>query len=193
MNTYTLQGSRMAGHIELQYTSGLLNCIKLEFKDELKEDKFKLLINEIALHEDKITQLEKLGFTITRQMATNEKVGLFCRFYELHKGLKYKVSAADSGKIKLIKLTDALLTAYFTSDNFLFKGKHSISNLVKYYNELLAEMATPAKSKHPDHFSKAYQDKLSQHDMQEYWAHLRALGLKPVRDRFENVKDWVKE
>lgn len=59
------------------------------------------------------------------------------------------MSAADSGKVKLIRFDEALLDHYFTSENFLFKGKQSIANLVRYYNELRAEMAAPPKSKYP--------------------------------------------
>lgn len=122
---------------------------------------------------------------------TNLKIALFCRQYETHTTVKYKVSPADSGKIKLIKVTDALLTAYFTSQNFLFKNKYSIANLVKYYNELLAEIATAGKPKHPNHYDKAYQAKLPVTEVAAYWAHLRSLGLQPKKDKVGNTIDWV--
>lgn len=137
ITTYTLTGTKIAGHIELQYTDGSLNAIKLAFKEPLNEDKFRVLFDTIAQLEGGIENLRKLGFTITKELAQNEKLGLFCRFYEKYKVIKYRVSPADSGKIKLIKLNDAILTAYFTSVNFIFKDKHTVSNLVRYYNELL--------------------------------------------------------
>jgi hypothetical protein len=192
ITTYTLTGKKIAGHIELQYTDGFLNAIKLAFKEQLNEDKFRLLFDTIAQREEGIEHLRRLGFDITQELASNEKLALFCKYYEQHKGIKYKVSAADTGKIKLIKLTDIMLTAYFESQNFMFKGRHSISNLVKYYNELLAEIAANGKSKHPDTFIKAYQDKLSQKALPEYWNHLRSLGFMPKKDRLGNVTDWVK-
>lgn len=183
----------MSGHIELQYTGGLLTCILMAIKQPLNDVQFTALVSVIRQREDEIDELKKLNLVVTAAMPANKKIALFCGIYETFKGIKYKVSPADSGKIKLIKIDEPMLTAYFKSENFLFKGKHSISNLVKYYNELLAEIAAGPASKFPDHWSKAFEDKLKDDDRKDYWKHLRELGLKPQRDRFGAVTDWYME
>ena len=193
--TYQLTSHRTPGRIELQYTDGCLTAVKIEFKTPLSEDKYCAFFKTIAWHEDQVYALEALGFSISRQLAANQKLQLFCGFYMQYYGIKYKVSAADSGKIKLVDIDEQLLTAYFNSQNFLFKGKHSVSNLVRYYNELRAEMAKPAApiSKHPDYFSQAYQNKLSDSECSDYWRHLHSLGLRPQKDRFGKIKEWIKQ
>jgi hypothetical protein len=192
ITTYTLTGTKIAGHIELQYTDGSLNAVKLAFKEPLNEDKFRVLFDTIAQKEDGIEHLRRLGFTITKELAQNEKIALFCRYYEQHKGIKYRVGVADLGKIKLIKVNEAILTAYFTSVNFIFKDKHSISNLVRYYNELLAEIVAATKSKHPDYWSDKHAAGLDAAGHKSYIGHLHSIGLKPTYDRNGNVKEWVK-
>jgi hypothetical protein len=121
---------------------------------------------------------------------SNTKIALFCAAYtEFKGGLKYKVSASDSGKIKLVDVNELLLNHYFISDHFLFRDKHSISNYVKYFNELVALIHKPTKSKHPDVWNKAYEAKLSSKDQMEYWAHLRSLGLTAIK-RMGKTIEW---
>lgn len=110
------------------------------------------------------------------ELPVNEKIALFCRAYKYYKLIPYKVSPSDAGKIKHIDINKQLLKVYFTSNNFLFKGKHSISNLVKYFNELRSEAAAPASGKFPNKWDKDFERKLSGKELIEYWKHLRAIG-----------------
>lgn len=93
--------------------------------------------------------------------------------------------------MKTLTVDEAMLTAYFTSQNFLFKSKQSIANLAKYYNELRAEIAANGKSKHPDSWSLEHENKLSPQELPDYWKHLRSLGLEPKKDRVGKTVDWV--
>ncbi|HRF80141.1 MAG TPA: hypothetical protein PL070_08640, partial [Flavobacteriales bacterium] len=72
-----------------------------------------------------------------KAMPTNEKLALWCRLYEQFKGIKYKVSPADSGKMKTLSINEELLTFYLddkelpeNATTWLFRGKQSIANLV---------------------------------------------------------------
>ena len=189
---YKLTSDKISGAIELEYTDSLLTRISIAIKSPLNDNQFKGLISSIGQHEANVGDLKALGLEVSAAIPANIKLAAFCRLYEQHKKIKYRVSPADSGKIKLIQVDEPLLEAYFTSGNFLFKNKHSISNLVKYYNELLAEIVAGPASKHPDHYSKAYQDKLSDKECPDYWNHLRSLGYQPKKDKMGNVVDWVK-
>ncbi|MEZ2337668.1 hypothetical protein AB6735_18625 [Mucilaginibacter sp. RCC_168] len=191
MSNYTLTSDRLNGHIELQYKEGLLTCILIAVKEPLNERQFNSIVSSVTQKESDIQQLLTLGLNITETLPTNKKIDLFCRLYEFYKKVKYIVHPADTGKIKLIRIDEPMLTAYFTSDNFIFKNKHSISNLVRYYNELRAEIAQGSSSKHPNHWSKTHEVGLDEAGLREYWAHLRGLGLTPVRDRVGNVTDWI--
>jgi len=194
MTIYSLTSPKIDGEIELQYTNGVLNCITMAFKQPLNAIQFKALVSSVKQFEADLPQLEGLGLIITAAMPANQKIALFCSRYEFHKKRKYQVTPAESGKFKQskVKITAEILDAYFLSENFLFKGKHGMGNLIKYYNQLLDEIATGPISKHPDHWSKTYEDKLDDEGRVEYWAHLRGLGLRPVRDRVQRVTDWIK-
>ena len=196
-NTYKLTSKKIRGKIEVEFLDSVLNAFKIEFKQPLTQSQFDAFTTHLPYKEDDINHYEGIGLTVVKldeagSMAANQKIALFCEYYKRHHNLKYIASRQDGGKIKGIKVNDAILTAYFTSENFLFKGRNSISNLVKYYNELLAEMATANKSKHPDHYSKAYETKLKQDELPDYYKHLRSLGLTVKKDRLGNTIDWIK-
>jgi hypothetical protein len=194
MTNYTLTSPKLNGHLELQFTDGHLNAVKMVIKAPLSGEQFCALMLALPQFEKDLYKLEALNLSVTIDKPANEKIALFCRLYESNKGIKYKVSPADSGKIKLIKADEDILVFYFGSSNFLFRGKHSISNLVKYYNELLADIAAGAKPKvkYPDHFDQAFQNKLTSKECPAYWNHLRSLGLMPKKDRVGNTIDWIK-
>lgn len=193
---YTLTSQKLDGHIEIQFFEGHLTTVKLVIKAPLNAIQFRALINALPQYESDLPKLEHTGLIAQLEQPANQKIDLFCRLYEVYKRVKYRVSPADSGKIKLIKVNEDMLVFYFNSSNFLFKDKHSIGNLVKYYNELLAEFAQAASAKsgikYPDYFDQAYQNKLSTKECPAYWAHLRELGLQPKKDRVGNVIDWIK-
>jgi len=135
-------------------------------------------------------------FTVIAPDAVNDKIALFCRKYEQYVKIKYKVSASDSGKIKLISITEIILDHYFTTDNFTFKNKYSIANITKYYNELIADISSDKISTgsitHPNSYNTSHVKKLTGAQLSAYYQHLISLGLVSKKDRFGNVIDFVK-
>lgn len=191
-NKYILSSKNLQGRIIITYENGLLYSIILDLKSPLTTTQFSKLFASAPYNESDINQFQQLGLQINKD-ATNEKIASFCNAYNTYlKGIKYKVSASDSGKIKTVDVTDQLLQVYFTSDNFLFKGKYSISNYVKYFNELLQEASgLNKKSKYPSEWSKEFESKLQPAQLSEYWQHLRSLGFEPVK-RAGTVIKWTK-
>jgi hypothetical protein len=152
-----------------------------------------------ALH-----QSGRFRFIITEHaeakvLPTNEKIALWCRLYEQFKGIKYKVSPADSGKMKTLSINEELLTFYLddkalpeNATTWLFRGKQSIANLVKYQNEVRAAMAKPSDSRFPDHYSAEFERKLDGPGITEYRKHLMGLGLVPKRARDNTIIDFIR-
>jgi len=195
MTNYTISSPKLKGHLEIQYNEGVLTIVKMVIKEPLNEVQFRAFMNALPQYEADLNKLEMLNLSVILDKPANEKLGLFCKLYEVFKGIKYKVSPADSGKIKLIKVDEDILVFYFNSSHFLFKGKHSIGNLVKYYNELMSHFIQSQKPQginYPDHFEQAFQNKLTSKELPAYWAHLRTLGLVPKKDRVGATIDWVK-
>ena|SRR3569833_384415 len=195
MTTYLLKSEKIDGHIELSFDDGRLIGFKMLIKQALNSIQYRALMDSIGQYESELYQLEKLNLTVEMEAPVNQKLALFCRFYEQAKGVKYKVSPRCAGMIKQVTINEEILTVYFASKIMLFADKHSVGNLVKYYNPLLAEVAAKSKPKstHPDHWSPQYAAKLTDAQIGSYYAHLHSLGYKPQRDNFGNVKDFYKE
>lgn len=193
---YLLQSAKLNGSIGISYLNGVLSSFNLELNQALTEPQLEAICCQLLKgnnEQELLKAFAKIGLVPVKQMGANQKIALFCEYYmKYNNGLKYKASRADGSKIREFKVTDILLTAYFRSQNFLFKGKWSVGNLVKYYNELLLEISMAGKSKHPDYWDKAYEIKLKSEELPDYWRHLRGLGLQPKKDRFDITIDWVK-
>lgn len=109
----------------------------------------------------------------------NDKIALFCKFYEKYCGIKYKISRSEVGMIKGVEVTENLLTTYFQCDEWWAKVK-SVTFYVKNYNEIRA-LSSGKKSQYPNYWSKSFADGLTGEKLSEYWKHLRELGLKPIK------------
>jgi hypothetical protein len=179
--TYLLTSIAREGAARLTYELGFLIGFETTFKPPLDSDKLGFLISNLAVAESGIDQMKSLGLTITKEAQANEKLAIFCRIYEKHKSIKYKVTAAEAGKIKQINPTEEQLHAYFRSENFLFKGKQSISNLVKYWNEFRADLAGQGSGKFPNEWNSDLVRKLSPQETINYYTHLRGLGMKAIK------------
>ena len=190
--TYKLTSDKLDGHLEVAYEEGLLKRFEIAVKAELTEAQYGRFIGTLHPHEERVRDFEGIGLQVVPVAIdkTNDKIALFCRLYERFVGVKYKVSRADAGKMKLIKVDEGMLRHYFASTNFLFKGKYSIANLVKYYNELQAEIANYGKPSFPNGWDVNFAAKLSGSEVSAYYAHLRGLGLKPRRDQAQRIVDW---
>lgn len=194
ISKYFLNSPKLLKPITLEYTDGIISAVLMPFKPPLNIKQYEHLIPFVPYYEENIKSVAQAGLYVTKEVGANVKVAMFCTHYmNAHDGQKYIATKTDGNKIRPFRISDELLECYFKSDNFLFKGKHSISNLTKYYNELVLEMKNGAKGKHPDQWSEVYEAKLkTQQERSEYWAHLRSLGLTPKKDRTGKTTDWVK-
>lgn len=191
--TYRLKSDKMNGHLEVGFQDGLLKEFKIECKDALTPRQYGLFLGTLPHSEERVKDFEGIGLQVVPVAIdkVNDKIALWCRLYERYTGVKYKVSGPDAGKMKSIKVDEGMLRHYFESGNFLFKGKYSIANLVKYYNELQAEIANYGKPSFPNGWDANFAAKLSGSEMSAYYAHLRGLGLKPRRDQAQRIVDWA--
>lgn len=138
--------------------------------------------------------------TVVQDLNTQERIALWCRLYKLHKGLPYRVSGADAGKMKNLQVTEALLNWYLNdakaakagAAGFLWKGKQSIGNLAKYWNEVRTAMVAPEPSPHPDHWDAKHYARLDGPGISAYFRHLRSLGLVPKKHKDGTIIDFVK-
>lgn len=187
-----MTSDKLDGHLLVTYDSGLLKELQINIKSELTPQQYGVLLATLSFSEARVRDFEKVGLQVMLEAGdrTNSKIAVFCRLYERYVGVKYKVSRADAGKMKYVKVDEAMLAHYFQSTNFLFAGKWSIANLVKYYNELQAEIVRQGKPAYPSGWDAAFAAKMQGPELSAYWAHLRELGLKPIRDRQGNVVDW---
>lgn len=190
---FKLTSTKLQEPVQVIYFNGYLNHVEIGFKFPMSEFQFDRFIRLLPYRLD-LSKFKTLGFSIEeiQELPANKKIALFCQSYESQYGIKYKASRSDGGKISSVQVTPEILKHYFGSQNFLFKGKHTVSNLVRYYNELLAEIALKGKPKYPNTWSKDYEAKLKPEVVPEYWGYLRSLGLSPKRDRTGNVIDWIR-
>lgn len=179
----------MKGNFILEYEDGILKSITNTHPESSYYNDWVVLMSHLIYQKNNLFVI-KDKFIIEKQQGTNDRIALFCTYYMRYKnGLKYKVSPADSGKIKLVDATDALLKVYFESTTFIFQNK-SISNYVKYYNELRAEAAgVGAKQIFPNKYDPDYEKTLSGPKLAAYWEHLRTIGWKNVEVR-PGKKEW---
>lgn len=192
---YKLTSQKLEGCLRVAFEDGFLKSIEINFQSPLNMGQFQGLMISIPYVEEEIQiKSKQLGLACEKEIiiAANKKIAMFCEVYEKYNKVKYKATRQDGGKIREITITPDILDSYFQSDNFLFKGKHSISNLVRYYNELRIEISKKGKSSFPDSWSRSYAEKLSPDKLQAYWKHLRDLGLKPKKDGVGNTIDWIK-
>lgn len=151
--------------------------------------------------EVRLAELKAKGYVVTveREQTTQERIALWCKYYKHFKGLPYRVGAADSGKMKNMAVTEPLLRFYLDDDraakagnaSWLWKGKQSIANLARYWNEVRTAMVAPEASKHPNTWSAEHLKKLDGPGISEYHKHLKSLGLVPKHHRDGTVIDYV--
>jgi hypothetical protein len=119
---------------------------------------------------------QKAGQTV------NEKVALFCAVYGKYSEDAYKVLKTEGLMLSEIEVTADLVKAYMLCTEWWSKPK-SIGGFVKNINAVRRLVASEGKPKNefPNEWSKEIQNRYEGQKLQEYWAHLRSLGMKPVR------------
>lgn len=60
------------------------------------------------------------------------------------------------------------------------------------WNDELIIVTNSTNSEYPNHWNQKFEDTLNGSKVSEYWKHLRSLGLKPDKDRFNKTIGWSK-
>lgn len=124
------------------------------------------------------------------------KIAAFCKKYQEVYGKKYVRNTADITAIRPVPMTQELLELYFHNQEWWGKQPKSLRNYAKNYNALQQLQAKPAKKKRavnfPDGYDPSFERKLRGSQLQQYWKHLRDLGLKPRKTATGKTIDWVK-
>jgi hypothetical protein len=165
-----------------------------------------LLVDLVAIttttwNQTLVDQLTQQGYTVTvtePDLTVSQRIALWCQLWKQYKGTAYRVMPSDAGKMRHLKL-DAAMLHYYLNDDALpavgapwyWRGKQSISNLVKYQNEVRASMSAPAPSRHPNHWSQEHLRKLDGAGITEYHRHLKGLGLVARIARDGSILDYV--
>jgi len=190
LTKYVLHSRRYNGKLLLAYRDGVIYSFINEM-EKITEAQWDALMKEIPFDEVNISHLESIGLEVKHALKTNEKVALFCRLYEKHRGLKYKASNIQGRMMSDMDVNEELLTFYFTSDFFDWKGKWSIQNLRKYYNELRDRYFHRHDPK-PIIYSRKQEQTLTGAALSEYWKQLREAGYEAVKVG-GSIVDWVKK
>lgn len=195
INRYELKSERYPNEsIFVEYYDGILSSIILPVKHRLTTNSFAVLMAALPYGEDGLSGLADINLTVIKDLPVNIKLAMFCEKYmEYHDGEKYKATGTEAKQLKNYNLTYEILDHYYTSENFLFKGKHSVFNLTRYWNELIADMKNGGKKGHPNYYDMKYANSLRVEDLPGYWKHLRELGYEAVKTRVGGLQDWVKK
>lgn len=199
----------MVGTAVLVYENGCFKSFLADVKPPFTEAQMRWLMQRVPAQELMLTErlvlsskgtisIENLSDKAITGDGNNTLIAMFCNFFLEKTSVGYKVSASDAGKIKNLGLKREewlpLLTTYFDSENFLFKNKWSIANMVKYINELRIEafgVVAPPKKTFPLPYDHLFFVKLDMTGQQEYWAYLRDNGYRWEANEGRSGK-WVK-
>lgn len=127
-----------------------------------------------------------------KELATNEKIALFCNYFKMANGIQYRISKAEVGMIKNVEINDDLLERYFNSQEWWAKVK-SVTNYVKNINQIRTLVAKTSTDGHPNGWDAAYFKGLDGTQIGAYYKHLSSLGLTAVKDRLGNIVNYEKK
>lgn len=198
LSKYILTSNQIKGRVILTYHDGRFYSIINELIN-IDDARFKLLTGAIPYLESEVGNLKAIGIIINDDKKANEKLQLWCVYYmrfikdEAGTPLKYKVTKPEAGKIAYVDVDDRLLLTFFTSQNFLWRGKYDIHTYVKYYNIIRQETYAPNANsavKPVLKYSRSKEQMLSGAALSQYWEALREAGYQAIYDITGAVVDW---
>lgn len=195
---YKLTASK-GGYLVITYKEGLLNTILIEFKEPLTPKQWFHLTNIITPELKDLREAEfiKSGLTFVplpvedAPLPGNERIAIFCEFYEKQTGIKYKVSRAAGAKMKALPVSGnefaICIKVYFESKEWYLTPK-SIENFCGKINEIRQLISNPPtvkqSTKFPIPYDYEYAKGLTVGQLTEYWKVMREAGYS-----FEDKKD----
>lgn len=179
---YIFTSDKLQGQLILTFKAGIIWTMINEFKG-MNEDQHRQLMVQLPFVETKLHNLTDIGLKMKKDQATNQKIALFCKWYEKQIGIKYKITKKETGMIGNVEVNDDLLAAYFTNSHWKWNDCRSVSNYCGNYN--LVRSLVYGKQQHlhqfPNQYSADFEKSLSAEKLPQYWAHLRALGWQPIK------------
>jgi hypothetical protein len=204
---FKLTSSRIAGHLVISYKGGILNKILIEFKEPLTPKQWLSLTSIITpelkdLREEAINQLGLKSVPLPIEdtpLPGNERIAIFCEYYERTTGIKYKVTNVAGAKMKALPVSGnefaICIKVYFESKEWYLTPK-SIENFCGKINEIRQLISNPPEvkqsTKFPIPYDQEYAKGLTIGKLTEYWKVLREAGYV-----FQDKKDgkpgqWIK-
>jgi hypothetical protein len=199
MKIYQYESPKLGAVLVLVYKWGLLYSYELHYRYKLKPHQVEALKARLPFYEEELYDcMYKLGFQPQAQkpkvQTQKEKIALFCqRYKEATEGLTYKVSKQEVGMIRGVEVNRELLDAFFESNEWWADPK-TIERYVRYFNKVQEvaydRSAAPAQKRWPDAYDAKLARRLEPQELEAYYAHLRELGLRPVKAADGRILDF---
>lgn len=178
---YKCQSKLMPGPLWLRFENGYLRGVEYEFKGPLLHElwqklhaKFPRQVEDLKKWEGGTIQVKALGDP-KGKATREEKIKLFCGFYQHYRGVAYQPKQLEKANIHTVKVTPKLLHTFFNSplQNF------TMANYIERINITTDQARNGHQgSKHPIYYDSAYERTLKGTDITDYHAHLIKLGWK---------------
>jgi len=199
MPSYTYYSERLDTYLTLTFKHGFLYGFHLDYSKRLNDTQKEYLKQHLPWNEQARNQIERLGF---REMPSQErlrqpssKIAAFAAAYKEHFGINYQPTPKEKGLIRGVEVSRALLKAYMESQEWWCANAKSISNYANNINQVrqlaLTQQPDRKRKRFPDHYDAQFEKKLDEATVQQYWAHLRGLGLRPKKSATGHTIDWV--
>lgn len=180
MNTtfYKITLRNLSGAAYAMYEDGCLSM----FLNELERNgpELFMLMPNVCMSELHLKGLTGITVQQLQPKTVADKVALFCLKYKQHKGQPYRAMKEEKANLKTVTVTNVLLDAYFTNDNYPLNTTKSMADYVRHYNTIrdLAANGRPVKRVFPDVYDREYERRIGDDvvKLQAYWQHLRNIG-----------------
>lgn len=204
LSKYRVTVAGFEGCALIVYENGSFKSFLTDVKPPFNQTQLNWLLSRLPDQEMMLaeTLIIQAGRKMTVELVTNsgklpanQVIALFCDYYYIKNKIKYKATKAYGGKLNSLNENEhdwqRLLHGYFNSSNFLFKNKYSIANLVKYWNELRAEVfGKPVMKEFTLPYSHSLFVQLDTNDQRAYWKFLRENGYEFKKDH-RGKGEWV--
>lgn len=187
------------------YVNGVLSGVEItkhsfELLDQLHNipmTPFPLLESDLQLMCDKpIINIPDASATKkVERMTVQAKIRLWCAAYKQQRNTTYNVSSKEKANLAKTAISPALLAAYFNCQEYWATTNHyDLGTYIREINKVRDLAANGVvkreKSRWPDVYSASLVQKLQSQEVQEYYTHLRAKGLRPVKDQQGRIIKW---
>jgi hypothetical protein len=182
-NIYKLTIQGLAGAAYFSYKDGALLEVLLSFKElpSIWSD-FRQCIPAderyvLAQHVPKQYHIE-----ILKPRTVSDKLAAFCMTFRRYRNSAYSTKKQERTNIADVMMSDKLLEAYFSCNDYPLTYAKSISDYIRHYNFIrdIATNGKPAKSRFPDVYDREFEKTLEGETLSAYWQHLNKLGWRKI-------------